>query len=230
MAKNVALFGRRELEAHRRFVTGVTASIPRYQTADAAGSKEWVVDVYIGPLELLDEEKRNIIFDVPIAPYARQRVTDIRQPVELERSKQGKYTVIGRSKVLASGTQLPEGSIFEPTYHLVKHNLADLGLTFIADLDYEREPFQQTPTTPYQASPTEPYQVIKGFDAFGKQVIGPGAVVVPPALQPAPEMTVTTRHVRILPAKYGPKGDPLAMNWGVGTYQPMIQELVELTV
>lgn len=231
MARNISLFGRRELEAQRRFVTGVTASGPRYDFVDGAGNKEWIVDVYIGPLEVQAELGiPNVIRNVPIAPYARQRVTDIRQPVTLERSKQGKYTVVGRSKILASGTQLPDGSIFEPSYHEVKHNLSDLKLLWIADLDFELEPLQLSPTTPLQAVPTEPLQVVKGFDGFGKQAFGPGTDVPSPALDPVGASSTTTRHIRITPAKFGPKGDPLAMDWGVGQLQPFFQEIIELTV
>lgn len=231
MARNISIFGRRELEAQRRFVTGVTASGPRYDVVDGAGNKEWIVDVYIGPNEVrMDLDLGNIIKNVPIAPYARQRVTDIRQPVTMERSKQGKYTVTGRSKILASGTQTPDGSIFEASYHEVKHNLADLKLLWIADLDFELEPLQLSPTTPLQAVPTEPLQVVKGFDGFGKQAFGPGTSCLSPVLNPVGASTTTTRHVRITPAKLGPKGDPLAMDWGVGQLQPFFQEIIELTV
>lgn len=227
MARNIALFGRRELEAHRRFITGLTASVPAYLAIDAAGNKEWVVDVYLGPLEVVDAERNNVVRKVPIAPYARQRVTDIRQPVTIERSKQGKYTVIGRAKVLASGAQAPDGSILEPTYHEVTHNLSNLKLLYLVDIDYELEPLQSSPTTQLQAVASEPLQTVKGFDAFGKQVIGPGAEVAPQVLNLIPSVATTTRHVRIVMAKLGPKGDPLAMNWGVSVLQPAFQEVVE---
>ena len=69
MARNVALFGRRELIAHRQFVEGVTATVPAYKVVDEVGNKEWVVDVYIGPAENVE---LNIVRDVPIPPYARQ--------------------------------------------------------------------------------------------------------------------------------------------------------------
>lgn len=231
MARNLALFGRRELEAHRQFVSGVTASSPRYEAADGAGNKEWLVDVYIGPLDVDTLNGLSaVVRNVPIAAYARQRVTDIRQPVNMERSKQGKYTVVGRSKILPSGTQLQDESIFEPTYHEVKHNLSDLKLLYVADLDFVLEPLQTVPTTPLQASPSEPLQVVKGYDGFGKQAIGPGASCQTALFSPVGGSTTTTRHVRITPAKFGPKGDPLAMDWGVGPLQPFFQEIVELTI
>lgn len=243
MAKNVALFGRRELQAHRRLVTGVTASPPAYIEVDSAGNKEWCVDVFIGPTAT---EDLNIAKACPIAPYARELVTDIKQPVLLERSKQGKYTVIGRAKVLPAGIQFDEGDVEEETFHLVRHNLADLRVRFIADLDYVLEEYQETPDTPYQADEDEPYQVLKAYDAFGNQVIGPGAVApdggadgdLPPppgggaGYSPAPgkgalyggtpSKTTTKTGVSAMPAKYGPYGDPDAMVWGESEYQPMI--------
>lgn len=231
MARNIAVFSRREFDAQRQFVSGVTASSPRYEAIDGAGNKEWVVDVYIGPLEVQAAEGlANVVRNVPVAPYARQRVTDIRQPITMERSKQGKYTVVGRSKILPAGTQLQDESIFEPTYHEVKHNLSDLKLLWVADLDFELEPLQLTVATPLQASPTEPLQVVKAYDGFGKQALGPGASCESAVLSPVGGSTTTTRHIRITPAKFGPKGDALAMDWGVGPLQPFFQEIVELTV
>jgi hypothetical protein len=226
MARNVALFGAREIQDKRRFVTGVTASMPRYQEADETGNKEWVVDVYLGPLE--GAPSGDILESVPLAPYARQLVSGLQQPVTLERSRQGGYTVIGRAKVLSAGTLSPDGDVYEPTYHLVRHNLADLRVRHIADLDYDLEPLQATPDTPLQADPDEPLQRVTATDAFGNRVLGGSED--DPALAIAPETEVTTRHVRITPAKLGPPGDPLAMQWGVSILQPTYQEIVEFTV
>ncbi len=226
MARNIALAGRRELEAHRRFVTGVTASLPLYTAVDSAGNKEWVVDVYLGPLERVET---NIVRKVPIAPYARLLVSDIRQPVTVERSKEGKYTVIGRAKVFTAGAQTPDGSIFEPTYHSVVFNLAELGLSFLADVDYTLDEFQDDPGKEFQANPTDPYQVIRAFDAFGNQCVGPEAVNPPPELDPVPKIETTTCHVVLKVAKFGPFGDPEALQWGQGTeFQPSIQTKVNL--
>jgi hypothetical protein len=209
----------------------VTASIPKYVAADSAGNKEWIVDVYIGPMITADTISNvNVIKDVPIVPAARQKITDIRLPVLMERSKQGKYTVIGRSKELPAGTQLPDGSIFEPTYHEVKHNFSDLRLLYIADLDFELEPLQLNPATPLQAVPAEPLQTVKGFDAFGKQAFGPGTEIETPLYGPVPVSTTTTRHIKITGAKLGPKGDPLAMDWGTSELQPFFQQVIELTI
>lgn len=247
MARNVALFGRRELQAHRRWVTGVTASPPAYIEVDGAGNKEWVVDVFIGPTTA---EDLNIVKACPIAPYARLLVTDIKQPVMLERSKQGKYTVVGRAKVLAAGIQFEEGDIEEENYHLVRHNFADLRVRFIADLDYVLEELQVDEDTELQADEDEPLQTVKAYDAFGNQVIGPGAVTPdggadgdsppPPGggdgYSPAPGKgalyggtpykTTTTTGVSAMPAKLGPYGDPDAMTWGESVLQPMIYKKI----
>lgn len=227
MTRNIALFGAREIQDKRRFVTGVTASPPRYQVVDGAGNKEFVVDVYLAPTE---GREQDIINDVPIAAYASQVVTDIRLPVTLERSKQGKYTVTGRAKLMAAGAQTPDGSIFEPTYHLVKHNFANLRIQHIIDLDYTLEVLQSTPSTPLQADPSEPLQDISAFDAFGNLIYGSGTppASIPPGLEPEPTEETTTRHVNLRLAKLGPKGDPLAMNFGTSVLQPTVQEILEI--
>lgn len=225
MAKNVALFGRRELESHRQFVDGMTASVPKYADVDLDGAKEWVVDVYLGPAENPDPV---IIRDVPIAPYAKQLVSTMREPVTLARSKQGKYTVIGRAKIMPAGAQTEDGSIFEPTYHFVTHNYADLKIRHVADVDYVLEVLQETPSTPLQATPTEPLQIIRGYDAFGFQVLGPEATIEDPAIGIDGEVVTRTRHIRISMSKFGPKGDPAAMIWGTSALQIPIQEVIEL--
>jgi hypothetical protein len=225
MARNVALFGRRELVAHRQFVDGVTASVPKYVDIDLDGEKEWIVDVYLGPAENPDPV---IIRDVPIAPYAKQLVSTIREPVTLQRSRQGKYTIIGRSKNMPAGAQMQNGSIFEPTYHLVTHNFADLKIRHVADIDYTFEELQETPTTELQASPDEPLQVIRGYDAFGYQVLGPEAALEDPSLTIPPERVTRTRHIQIIMSKFGPKGDPDAMIWGTSALQIPIQKVIEL--
>ena len=231
MARNVALFGAREIRDKRRFVTGVTASMPQYVEMDSQGHKEWVVDVYLGPAG----EGRindNILSKVPIAPYTRQLVSGLQQPVTLERSRQGGYTVIGRAKVVAAGTLADDGDVLEPTYHCVKHNLADLRGRHIVDLDYSLEPFQATPDTPLQSDPDEPFQQVSATDAFGVPVLGPEAESVPAALTLDPERTTTVRQVRIVLATLGPPGAPLAMQWGVegSVFQPTYQEVIEYDI
>lgn len=221
MARNVAQFGRREVEAHRQTLVGVTASVPGYKQADPSGNKEWVVDVFLGPLERIETDT---VIAVPVAPYARNLVTDIHQPVELARSKQGQLQVIGRAKLLVSGTLLPEQTILDATYHEVRHNLAGLGLLFIADLDFELEQLQASPTTELQADPNEPLQDVKLFDSFGLQIAGSGATANPPATDPVPVEDGNAVTCRFTMAKLGPKGDPLAMDWGVSVLQPPVKE------
>lgn len=228
MARNVALFGRRELEAHRRLVVGTTASVPAYRAVDSIGNKEWVVDVYLGPL--ISEIDLNIVRCVPIAPYAKNLVTDIRQPITMERSKEGKYTVIARSKTLASGAQAPDGSISEPTFHLREFNYATLGLTYIADLDYTLEELQADPGDELQADPGDPLQTIDAFNAFNNQVLGAGASSPNPVFNPTPSVVTTTRHTVLQMAKLGPKGDPDAMFFGTSELQPPKQKIIELVV
>jgi len=221
--KNVALAARRELEAHRVFDTGVTASRPAYKAIDTLGNQDWVVDVYAGPL---DPSGLNIIRDVLIAPYARQLVTDARQPILMERSLQGKYTVVGRAKVMPSGAQMPEGSILEPTYNRIEYNLADLGLMFVADLDVDAEAWGDK----NWGEQGKPWQQLQFTDAFGNIVVGDGIdpASIPPALVPAPISTTTTRHVILTSKTWGPGGDPHALAWGTDEWGAADQVLVEL--
>ncbi len=221
--KNVALAARRELEAHRVFDNGVTASRPSYKEIDSVGNKDWVVDVYLGPL---DSMSLSIARDVLIAPYARQLVTDVRQPILLERSLQGKYTVVGRAKVMPSGAQMPEGSILEPTYNRIEYNLADLKLMHVADLDVDAEAWGDK----NWGEPGKPWQQIQFTDAFGNVVVGDGIdpATIPPALAPEPISTTTTRHVILTAKTWGPGGDPHALAWGVDDWGAADQVLVEL--
>lgn len=245
--RNVAQTGRKELEAHRQLVTGVTASVPRYEVVDLDGNKEWVVDVYIGPLEHVEE---NVIFSVLIAPYARELVSDIGQPVLLERSKQGKYSVIGRTKNQTSGVVFEGGDVEEPTFWIVRDNFASLRLRWLPDLDWVLEELQDDEDAPLQADPDEPLQQVRAFDAFGLQVVGPeatepedfppGSLPAPPGggsgyspsaakgglYSPIPIETSTSKHVASFPSKFGPKGDPDAMDWGVSELQPMILKVI----
>lgn len=225
--RNIGAVAKQQIYAQRWLVTGVTASVPAYKEIDSLGNKEWVVDVYLGPLET---QSTNIIVDVPIAPYAKQLVTGIRLPITLARSKQGKYTVVGRAKVLAAGAQMPDESILEPSYHEVHHNLAQLGLLFVADLDYALEPLQTDSDTVLQADEDEPLQQVTATDAFGRQVVGPDAEDPPDLYDPDGITTTKARHVLFEPAKLGPYGDSDAMKWGDpdSVLQPTIRKVVEL--
>jgi hypothetical protein len=248
--KNIAQTGRRELDTHRRWISGVTASLPRYEDVDLDGNKEWVVDVYIGPLEMVSE---GIVYSCLIASYAAELVGDLKQPVMLERSKQGKYTVVARTKNLAAGVVFEEDEeVAEPTYELTRYNLSSLGLRWIPDLDWVLEPLQADPDDELQADPDEPLQEVRAFDAFGLQVVGPEATEpedfpdgsLPPApgggsgyspapgkgslYDPTPIVSTTKKHLAVFPAKFGPYGDPDAMAWGDedSVLQPMISKVV----
>jgi hypothetical protein len=220
--RNIALVSAREIADKRRFVTGVTASVPMYLAVDSLLHKEWVVDVYLGmgPEGRVNE---NVLTKVPIAPYARSLVSGLRQPVTLERSRQGGYTVIGRAKTLPAGTLAPDGDVLEATYHCIRHNLAALRVRHVADLDYTLSPFQAVPgVTQFQPTPgVTPFQTISALDAFG-------AAVTDDVYAASPDQETTIRHVRIVQAKFGPKGDPLAMDWGVSCFQPSFQEQIEI--
>jgi hypothetical protein len=207
--RNVAVAGRRELEAHRLFDFGVTASKPAYKAIDDIGNKEWVIDVYLGPL---DPKNLNILKDCLISPYARQLVTGFRQPVLLERSKQGKFTVVGRAKTMPSGAQTDLGSILEPTYHRIEYNLASLGLMFVADLDVGLERWG----VKAWGAPGKPWRQVTLTDAFGNVVMGDGIdpADVPEELQPAPLVKTTTKHVVLTLKTWGPAGDAHALIWG----------------
>jgi len=228
--KNVALVSAREIADKQVVVNGVTASPPKYIEVDPAGNKEWVVDVYIGPLVDV-----SILRNVPIVPAAKQNVTDIRQPVQLERSKQGKYTVVGRAKVMSAGVQTPDGTILEPQFREVEVNMAQLDILHVADLDYTAEMLQadEDPDTgtQLQADEDEPLQLITALDAFGHPVgtedddcSNPELVSLTPVTQGK------TRHVRIDMATLGLYGDPEAMQWGDpdSELQPAIQIVEEL--
>lgn len=213
--RNIARLGRRELIAHRTFDVGMTASVPAYKEVDGDGHKEWVVDVYFAPSAGANE---SVLKDIVVVPAARDLVGDIGQPVRLERSKQGKYTVVGRSKFIPSGAQSSTGTILEPTFHETKVNLADLGLLFIPDLDFEVGAWK---SGPYKEGD---YRPVRATDAFGHQVMGPEvpAELVPASLGLEPRRTVTTRHVQfgIRPWKEG--------SYKSGDYKGSFQRTVTL--
>lgn len=217
--KNEAYAARRELRAHRRFVTGVTASLPLYKVIDGIGNKEWVVDVYLGPLQ---ETDINVLHDVLLASTARQTVAKIRQPVLMERSKQGKYTVVGRSDTMPAGAQMPEGSVLEPTYHRIEYNLAELGTEFIADITYTHERWGEKVW-----GDGKPWKEIRGYDAFGNQVIGSDLAPedAPALLSTTPFTTTKTRHVILTKRGWG-GADPL--RWGTDPWGAALQKFVEL--
>jgi len=223
--RNVALVAKREILDKAIIVNGVTASVPAYKPMDTAGNQEWVVDVYIGPL--LDQ---SIIYDCLITPAAKQLITDIRQPVQLERSKQGTYTVVGRAKIISAGVQLPDGSITEPNFRELEVNLAQLSILHVADLDYEAEELQPEKTDVLQATEDEPLQAITVTDAFGEEVTDEGDCADSGLALMDGIKNGKTRHVRIAMATLGPYHADGAMQWGTdgSVLQPAVQEVIEL--
>lgn len=215
--RNEALAARRELQAHTRFVTGVTASAPSYKAIDSLGNKEWVVDVYLGPLT----DGTNIVKDVIVASTARQTVAKARLPVLLDRSMQGKFTVIGRADTMPAGAQMPEGSILEGNYHRIEYNLAELRTGFIADITYVDEKWGDKVW-----GDGRPWKDVIGFDAFGNQVLGndldPGTI--PPQLGLVPATTTTTRHVLLTKRGWG---GPDPLRWGLDRWGEPLQKLIE---
>lgn len=223
--RNVALMGRREFETHRQHYDGITATLPTYKEVDSAGNKEWVCDVYLGPS---DSVNFKIAKDVPIAPFARELVGGARVPVLLERSRQGKLTVVGRAKVVPAGAQIEGGSVLDPTYRFTEHNLADLGLLHVADLTWVRRALRPTPDTPLRETPDTPLREVRAFNAFGRQVVGPESYETPAYLTPAPVSSTQVRHVKLGVTKLGPRGDAKAMRWGTGPLREPVYELVTL--
>jgi hypothetical protein len=213
--RNIAQISRREIEVHRKDIVGITAEAPRYAVVDQAGHKEWVVDVYLGPL---DRGQPSIARACPIAPIAHELVTDVRQPVKLERDRQGKFTVVGRSKFVPAGTQTPDGSILEARYQEVKPNLAALGLLWVADLDYERTAWGSKPWGDFG------WGELTITDAFGAVVMSPESEPdeIPAMYAPTGTRTLVTRHTKIARIPWGDRG------WGEFPWGGHEQTTIEL--
>ncbi len=220
MGRNAAVIAARQIEAQAQFVSGLTCSVPVYKVVDALGDQQWVVNVYIGPPA---PNSTNIIYDVPIAPYALNLVANLNSPVMMQVSKQGLYTIIGAAQILPAGAQTPSGSILTPTYQEIQYNLAELRLTFIADIDYELEPWGEK----HWAEPGLPWQQISASDAFGFQVMGPD-LGPPSLLDPTAATITTTRHVQLTLRAWGPGGDPDALIWGTTPWGAPLVKTIEL--
>jgi hypothetical protein len=217
---NIARVSRREIHAQRPFDVGMTASVPSYQAVDPLGNKEWVCDILMPPAT---GGGGGLLRNVVIAPTAKHLIGDIRLPVRLERSQQGKYTVVGRAKVVPAGMQMPDGVITNPNYHETKVNLADLGLLFIPDLDFEIEPWGEGSF----GGEGRVYEAKTATDAWGHQVMGEGAET-PAHLGFEPERTTTTRHTIIQLKPWG--GIPEEnFIYGVDQYAGNYLKTVELT-
>lgn len=234
MPRDIAIIGRQDADAHRRFITGMTESPPRLEELDERQppAEVWVVDVFIGIPGDDEAEEDDILFSVPLAQYARQNVTDEGIPVLLERNNQGKLTVIGRAMTVPSGFAF--GDVFEDNLTIRRVNYSQLRLGWLPDLDWTLESLQGDPGTELQADPTEPFQQLRAFDAFGHQVYGP-EVTNPPVeiqelLQPVPLVETKSRHRTIKAAKLGPKGDSDAMLWGTTELQPTIVKSITAVI
>ncbi len=240
MPTDIAIIGQQDIEAQREFMTGMTETSPKLEVLDERQppSEVWVVDVFIGIPEKAgkqdpaDDEDDDVLRSVPIAQYARQNVTDEGIPVLMHRSKQGKFTVIGRAMTVPAGFAF--GDVFEKNLHIRRVNYASLRLGWLVDLDYTFETLQQGPTDKLQDDPTEPLQQLRAFDAFGHQVFGP-EVTNPPLetqqlLQPVPFEETHERHRTIKPSKLGPRGDPDAILFGTTELQITIVKSITAVI
>jgi hypothetical protein len=206
MARDISQIGRMEIEAHRRFAFGVTASEPEWKEVDLAGNKGWVCDVQMG-VTIDDEEgvEENVIVDVPIATVARATVNDEHIPVVLERSKQVGWTVVGRSEMLPAG-YINSAVVLEDTYHRWRYNYRALRLAYIPDLDFTIETLGES-VTRWNGGDVSRAQIVRAWDAFGHQVLGP-EVTNPPAriqtkLSETPTRSGIARHVTVRPETLG---------------------------
>ncbi len=83
---------RREVDRHRQRFIGITINAPIFK--DVNGVLEYVVDVRIGTNETFE-----IVREVLIAQEAQGIVTDAKVPVTIERSENGRLSIIARSDV-----------------------------------------------------------------------------------------------------------------------------------
>ncbi len=83
---------RREVDRHRQRFIGITINAPIFK--DVNGALEYVVDVRIGT-----NEKFEIVREILIAQEAQGIVTDAKVPVTIERSENGRLSIISRSDV-----------------------------------------------------------------------------------------------------------------------------------
>jgi len=216
---SIPFISRREIEEHRKTRNGITAEQPRYVVVDQAGNKEWVVDVFLG---MARTGQPSIVRACPIAPIAHELITDVRMPVELERNKQGKFTVIGRAKVVPAGAQMPDDSILNPTYQEVRPNLAELGLLWIQDVDLTLERWGEKAW----GAPGKPWRRVTMKDAFGAEIIGPDTDPedVPPLLSLTPTTSIVTRHTKLARIPWGSRAWG---SWPWGGHEQITIELVE---
>lgn len=194
MSRNIAAISRMELEAARQFIRGTTASDPVWKEIDGAGNKGWVIDIFLGPIaDDADGTQDGLLEDVPIASVARAVVGQNNIPVLLERSRQTGWTVVGRSDTAPAGYD--PGTILEDNYHRFLYNYRELRLMHLPDLDFVLETFGEA-TARWKAGDTTAMQIVRAFDAFGHQVLGPGVTNPPVPIQ---------NKLSIVPRKTGKK-------------------------
>jgi hypothetical protein len=111
---------RREVEAHRSDIVGITASSPRF--VDQNGVLEWVCDVRVGV-----RENQGLIKDVLIAQTAVGIVTDMNIPVLMSHDEAGRLAIISRAQV-----RLPD-------VYLRSYSYADLGFLFMVPADEQED-------------------------------------------------------------------------------------------
>jgi hypothetical protein len=221
-----------EVEAHRTFAVGMTASEPEWKEVDLAGNKGWVIDVHFGP-NVGDENgtEENVMKDVPIASVARQSVSDANIPVVLERSKQIGWSVVGRSHIVPGGFIL--GSVVvEDTYHRIQYNYRTLRLMHIPDLDFTLETLDEA-VARWNTGDESALQIVRATDAFDHQVMGPETSNPPQAIQDrlsaSPMKSGKARHLTVRPETFA---EAVArFNSGdVSRAQLTIRTLVEATI
>lgn len=228
MSRDIALLGRMEVEANRRFSFGMTASEPDWTEVDLAGNKGWVIDVFMGPeYEDNGELHDNILKDVPIAEFARAHVGEKNIPVLLERTRQMGWTVAGRSHVIPGGFQSTD--ILEETYNRIEHNYRDLRLLHVPDLDFTLETLGEG-VARWNSGDESVAQIVRAFDAFGVQIYGPEVASPPQDVQDRLEVIPLTRKtVRHLKARMETLGESVA-RWNSGDVSRAQKDLHELTV
>ncbi len=104
---------RREVNRHRQRFIGITINAPIFKNVN--GVLEYVVDVRIGV-----DETFEVVREVLIAQEAQGIVTDQAVPVTIERSENGRLSIIARSDI-----RLPD--IVAQTY-----TFGELGFSFMA--------------------------------------------------------------------------------------------------
>ena len=116
LVKLVQDVARREVDRHRGYMLGLTASVPRFVDVDGNGTLEYVVDLRVGV-----KENQGLVKSVLVSQTAYGVVTDINIPVFVERSENGQLTVVSRASVRL------------PNVRLTVYSYGALGIVFASD-------------------------------------------------------------------------------------------------